>query len=126
MKVTVDSTGRVEINLQTRGTGGVTAVNQFVDDPNVEVYYGSLHARVWLKDLGLQITMDSEPGEWNDAKWARERALTSLVSALSADNIGAFLSTIVASVRKLGHRNGVASAQQLMRIALGLTSNEDD
>lgn len=120
MKITVDSISRVEINLQTDDTRGGTAVNQFVDDPNVEVYYGSLYARVWLKDLGLEITMDSGPGKWNDAKWARERALASLVSALSADNVGTVLATIVTSARNLGHRDGVVLAQQAMRHALGL------
>ena len=74
----------VEVDLcseEVRKRGG-SAVNQYVKTPrNTEVYFGNLHARVTMFDVGICVVMDPRPGEWHDGTWARGAAIAALTSA---------------------------------------------
>ena len=103
------------IDVKTKSSGG-SATNQYVDDPNTEVYYGNLHACVTLKDVGIEVIMDPDPGEWSDAAWARARAWKVVCERLTPT---AFAECLGAA-RAQGQAEGAERARFLVREALGL------
>ena len=109
----------VEVDLcseEVRKRGG-SAVNQYVKTPrNTEVYFGNLHARVTMFDVGICVVMDPRPGEWHDGTWARGAAIAALTSAMSENVLARLLSY---SFEK-GRRTRVVEAKSEIRKALGV------
>lgn len=116
MQIEISPFGKLLINVQTKPSGGTTAVNQHVADPHTVVYYGDLHARVFMQDIGVEVTMDPVPGEWQNASWARSTAWEAVLGELTAAALEELLLTCVT----IGRDKGIRSAQKRMRKALGL------
>lgn len=104
---------RIDVLTESHGN---SACNLFVADPNTEVYYGGLHARVTFIDLGIEITMNSEPGDWTDAKWVRAHAWKEVCKRVTPS---AFAEAL-AGARSQGRREGAEQAKYDMRKALGV------
>ena len=105
----------IEVDLRRNDESG-SAVNQFVDDPNTEVYYGKIHARVTFFDLELRIIMDPAPGNWKDAEWARGAAFTKLKEDLSPELFG----EILECMHERGRVRGSEQTRAVIREALGI------
>lgn len=118
MKIEMQPNGMLCISVQTESHGN-SAHNQGVKDPNTEVYFGELHARVTFKDLNIEVTMNPIAGDWKDAKWARTTAWKAVCQRLTPD---AF-EKILKAARELGHQEGVDAAQLKIRKAIGVTTS---
>ena len=110
-----DFGGVLLVDLRKTQHGG-SAV-RVLSTPTTEVSFGALHARVRLDDLGLEITMDSEPGDWKDEAWARARALEALSAALTVENLLRLLKVAGEAGYELGGRH----TRHEIRTALGIT-----
>lgn len=89
---------------------------KILDTVKTEVNYGGLHAQVWLKDLGLEVEMDSEPGDWGNEDWARKRTWEVFMASLTPDSFHGHMAFFF----RQGMEAGQEAAQREMRKALGL------
>lgn len=71
--VEVDHSGMIRFDVNTTSGNG-SSMNQFTGDPNTEVYHGAWSTHVKMKDLRIEVILDSYKGNWKDGKWAREQA----------------------------------------------------
>lgn len=106
----------VHIDVQTE-SHGCTSVKQ-AEDENTEVYYGVLNARVTLKDLRIEVTMNPERGNWTDIHWARTKALSIVLE--HSDQV---LPKIMELSENIGFKKGITTARNQMKEALGLQGN---
>lgn len=103
---------RIEINLRKTKHGGTSV--KHLETEATEIYHGHLHSRVWLKDVGIEVTMDSQDGQWRDEQWARNKAMQALLNGLTP----AILKRIISESREAGHHEGVTMQQRLICDAL--------
>ncbi|KKL70796.1 hypothetical protein LCGC14_2101380, partial [marine sediment metagenome] len=54
----------LDVDVQSRKDGASAAVIAVSDD--TEVFFGPLHAQVFLRDLKIRVTMNPDEGEWYD------------------------------------------------------------
>ena len=80
------------------------------------VYHGNCTSVTFL-ELGIEVVMDPQPGEWKNATWARERAWRQVRDNMTVELI---LDLMTQSYDR-GHHDGIADVQREMRVALGLT-----
>jgi len=109
--------GRIDVDCTTRRTSG-SSTNQFVDDPDTEVYYGH-EIRVSMRldgDTWLSITMDTYKGDWKNAQFARAEAMECLKSNLSLP----ILLEIIEFAQKQGFEQGERSVRAQLRGVLGI------
>lgn len=104
----------VTINLRKTTHGGSAC--QAMTDDSTQVSAGDLHCSVLFKDLGLRIVIDSEPGNWCDPKWARNRVFEELKEQLTLETMG----SLIAAVHQSGRHVGTEEARATLRAALGL------
>lgn len=104
--VSVDAWGSIKINLRTDTHGG-TSVLIFKDE-EIEIFHGNLHTRVTFKFLDLEVTMNSELGDWKNPTWAKEKILEALKKSLTFD----MLMELVHGVHKNSFKAGREAFKQ--------------
>jgi hypothetical protein len=112
-KVEMSSRGVINIDLKKERKSG-TAANQFVKEPNTEVYYGRIHARVTMFDIGIAVEMDPYKGDWKDGAWAREQALNALKENLTPEILQKMLQVYAKAAKKAGRNEMRKSIKELM------------
>jgi len=118
MEFTVDPYGRVEFNLRSTTHGG-GALKQYEDDRTL-TSHGNLHSRVSLKDIGIVVTMDSDPdGKWDYPEWSRAAAWKALRPHLTLE----ILVVILDEAKKAAFQAGQVSKQIDVCKALGLSGD---
>ncbi len=111
----------LDVDVQSRKDGASAAVIAVSDD--TEVFFGPLHAQVFLRDLKIRVTMNPDEGEWYNPTWARERA----VAVIGAPQV--FPLVLIALVRlhgELGRRAGREDLQRELRALLGVTNPREE
>lgn len=106
--------GFLRVDMQTRRDGNSSS--KVAWDENTEVYFGGLEAKVTLKDLRIEVTMNPDEGSWRDTGWARRRALHVV---LAPDIAVEVLSALCAVNRSVGHREGREKLQGQLSELLG-------
>jgi hypothetical protein len=114
--IEIGAFGTIRIDIRTVNPGTGSAIKQHVDDPDTDVSFGKIHARVTFKDLNLEVTMDPREGKWTDAKWARREAWAALGNCLNVKEFA----TIMNAVEERGRKSGEAQAKLGIRRALGI------
>ena len=104
----------IRVNLRSSDRGGTLI--KHLDTERTEVYHGNLHSRVWFKDVGIEIELDSQPGEWRDELWARNYAFQALSKKLTP----AILKRIIDTSTRTGFDDGVLHQQQVILNSLGI------
>jgi hypothetical protein len=115
------STGFVEVDVQTRREGNSAFVVLHQND--IKVAFGPLHAEVRLKDLGVCVTMNPDPGEWTDPVWARSRAIEVVVHPRVLPLV---LPALVKLHFERGRRDGRDEIRKEMRKLIGVSREHDE
>ena len=107
--------GFLRVDVQTRRDGN-SAV-KVAEDASTEVYFGGLEAKVTLKDVCIEITMNPDEGSWHDIEWARRKALAVV---LAPEVSVAVLAALCAVNRSVGRKEGRKELQGQISEILGL------
>lgn len=115
LKVTSDLYyGICTVDVQERRDGNSAVVVLRTDD--TEVYFGGLHASVFLIDLRVRVIMDPDDGDWGNRDWARAKAIAVLGRP---DELEQLLLAMAGANRDLGRREGRRALQQDLHKLLG-------
>jgi hypothetical protein len=77
--------GFLKVDVQTRIDGNSSV--WVAEDGVTKVFFGGLHAGVTLKDLRIEVIMNPDKGDWSDPKWARRKALETILDPEFADKV---------------------------------------
>lgn len=116
MKIHI-SGDRLTINLRTDDNGG--SAYKLLDTQNTEVYYGTLHARVTLKDLGIEVEMDPMKGSWDYEKWARAKTFEAITP-----HVQEWLPKLLALHLALGVTEGRRSIRNEFHALMGIERHD--
>lgn len=103
-----------QLNVRTDTHGGSSML--VYTDETTAVSYGQLNVRVVLKDLGIEVTMNSTPGNWEDPQWAREKALQAVRKSFTMEGLQKLLREAVAAGQQQGEHQAKASIRKVLGI----------